>query len=132
MIMKKTEEDKFNALFGDFNPEMKSDNLFMSRLENKLATLEPVKSQIEKAHRSNRLAVIVAAVTGFIFGVIVAVCYPFIISFISEISSTSASLPSWIGEYATSITWGTVGIIGIILIMTAYDITLLATRRVEK
>ncbi|MDE6581041.1 MAG: hypothetical protein K2K47_00740 [Duncaniella sp.] len=130
--MKKTEEDKFNALFGDFNPEMKSDNLFMSRLENKLATLEPVKSQIEKAHRSNRLAVIVAAVTGFIFGVIVAVCYPFIISFISEISSTSASLPSWIGEYATSITWGTVGIIGIILIMTAYDITLLATRRVEK
>ena len=132
MIMKKTEEDKFNALFGDFNPEMKSDNLFMSRLENKLATLEPVKSQIEKAHRSNRLAVIVAAVTGFIFGVIVAVCYPFIISFISEISSTSASLPSWIGEYATSITWGTVGIIGMILIMTAYDITLLATRRVEK
>ncbi|MDE6416350.1 MAG: hypothetical protein K2K68_04905 [Duncaniella sp.] len=130
--MKKTEEDKFNALFGDFNPEMKSDNLFMSRLENKLATLEPVKSQIEKAHRSNRLAVIVAAVTGSIFGVIGAVCYPFIISFISAISSTSASLPSWIGEYATSITWGTVGIIGIILIMTAYDITLLATRRVEK
>ncbi|MDE6485517.1 MAG: hypothetical protein K2L14_09015 [Duncaniella sp.] len=130
--MKNIEEEKFNALFGDFNPEMKSDGLFMSRLENKLATLEPVKSQIEKTHRRNRLAVTVAAVTGFMFGIIVAIFYPYIEAFISKLSSSATSLPSWIVEYATSLTWGVVGILGLTLIFSAYDITLIATRRTVK
>ncbi|MDE5785941.1 MAG: hypothetical protein K2H98_05350 [Duncaniella sp.] len=129
--MKNTEEEKFNALFSDFNPEMKSDGLFMSRLENKLTTLDPVKSQLECVHRRNRIAVSVAAITGFIFGIIVAIFYPYITGFISEIELSSTILPAWLGDYVTTLTWSVIGIIGMILMFSAYDIARLVTRRIE-
>lgn len=132
MIMKNTEEERLSKLFADFDPEMKTDGLFMSRLENQLTTLEPVKNQIENAHRRNRLAIWVAALTGFIFGIIVALSYPGIKTFIFDIASSATVLPVWLGDYATTLTWGIIGIIGMALMFTAYDITLLATRRVEK
>ncbi len=130
--MKTTEEERIKGLLSDFEPDMKSDRLFMSRLESRLFDVDVVKSRIEKTQRLNRFAMYVAGLAGFLFGVVVALCYPYIVNFIASVAAAMSELRPGLNDYAAALTWGVVGAVGMILIFSAYDITLLALRRTGK
>lgn len=64
-------EDKdLQKLFQSFQPELSSDSRFMDTLLANMKKVEFLRRQQEIARRQNRIAVAVAAVTGFVAGVV--------------------------------------------------------------
>ena len=109
------EEDRLKAILQDFSPVMAPDDTFMSRLEEKLRSVELVKQQLEQQRRRNRLAIVLAALTGFVCGIVSALCYPRLLAAITDAVSEVAL--SILCMAAATVTY------------TVYDITLLLSRR---
>ena len=82
------------ALFEAYNPTLPSDSLFMQRLQNKLNTVEIVKSHTERMRQKNRYASVIAVITGFIMGITCTIFYNTIYGFFNNVvSEISAKLP---------------------------------------
>lgn len=71
-------EDELNEIFRNFNPEMSSGSNFMSRLEGRLDAVEMVKQRNAQTIRNTRIAAILAAVAGFIAGMLTMLFMPWI------------------------------------------------------
>ncbi len=116
------EEDRLYELFADFDPEMSSDASFKSRLEENFETVELVKRQISDAHRRSRRAIVVAGVTGFVFGIAVAALYPLIAGYISALAMAAGVADS----YGTPLLLTAICACGFAMTYAAYDIALAA------
>lgn len=119
------EEEKLKSIFASFAPELSPDTQFMSRLKRNLESVELVKRHAEQLHKSNRRAIAVAALAGFIFGIIAALSYPTLIQILqhlpsAEMGDTAAAL---LTTYGTTLTLGTLCLLGTLLTYTAYDLT---------
>lgn len=121
MIMDK---DKLTALFDAYDPDLSSDNLFMARLENNLKAVETVKQQLEERQTQNRRAIIVAALCGFVFGVLSVLCYPFIATAIRSIATPASAAAQFMSDYGSTVIWSAISLMAVILTYSAYDITL--------
>lgn len=119
------EEDRLSELFAGFDPDLSSDNLFMSRLEDNLEAVELVKKRIADLHRKSKLAMIVAAVTGFVFGITIAALYPLITAYIAAITSEVDINDS----YGAYLLLTAICACGVAVTYAAYDITLAATNK---
>lgn len=71
-------EDELSEIFRNFNPEMPSGSNFMSRLEGRLDAVEMVKQRNAQTIRNTRIAAILAAVAGFIAGMLTMLFMPWI------------------------------------------------------
>lgn len=80
------EDDKLKDLFGRFNPELSSDSGFMARLQRNMDAVEFVKRQRMAVRRRNKTAVVVAALSGFVTGMICALIFPLIKDWLSAVS----------------------------------------------
>lgn len=69
------EYDKIKDLFTDFNPELSSDAQFMSRLQRNMEMAELVKRQSAVFRKRNKTAVVVAALSGFVVGVLMTMIF---------------------------------------------------------
>ncbi len=79
------EEDSIKKLFDGFNPELTSDTMFMSRLQRNMEAVELVKRNSAAVRRRNKTAVVVAALAGFVTGVLLTLLLPHICSWFSTI-----------------------------------------------
>lgn len=84
------EDDKLKDIFRNFQPELSSDNKFLDRLQKNMEVLGIVKRDASAARRRNVISLAVAALSGFVAGVIVTLLFPLISSRITE---TSFSIP---------------------------------------
>lgn len=101
----KMEDNKIKDLFQSFQPELSSDTLFLSRLKKNMEAIEAVKRHTAALHRRNRIAVVVAALSGFVIGV----AFTLLLPLMEDLTATvSISIPS-IGISAISINWQIVG-----------------------
>lgn len=119
------EDERIKALFQGFKPELPSDNLFLSELGRKMKAVEIVKQHTAAVRRRSRIAVCVAAVAGFVMGVVLTLLMPLIGNLVSTFSFT---IPT-VGVSTVSIPWQTVswcviGITAVITAVNAYEITL--------
>lgn len=64
-----TDEKFFEELFSNYNPTMKSDDVFMDTLSKKLAAIEFVKQYYEEEMRRCKMFMLVSLVCGIIIGV---------------------------------------------------------------
>lgn len=69
------DDDKIKSLFADFNPELSSDTQFMARLQRTIEAVEFMKQQNAIFHKRNKTAVVVAALAGFIVGVLTTLIF---------------------------------------------------------
>ena len=83
------DENEFSDLFASYNPELSSDKLFMLRLQANLRAVSLVKEQVHVMRRKNRLAVIVAAITGFLCGILFAIYYPAFFTLLKSLFAAS-------------------------------------------
>ncbi len=99
--------DKLKELFEGFQPALTSDSLFMRRLERNMEAVELVKRRSEAVRKRNKVAVAVAAVSGFLMGVILTLLSPVISNslptlliklpfFSAPAFSVSPEVPVWI------------------------------------
>lgn len=119
------EDDKLKDLFQGFRPELTSDSLFLNKLKRNMEAVELVKQHTEALKRRNRIAVGVAALTGFIMGVILTLLYPLISETVSSFSLTISDH----GILDVEIDWRIVGwiVMGVVCVLSAinaYEITL--------
>lgn len=118
------DENKLSDLFADYNPDLSPDRLFMSRLEQNLEAVELVKEQLEKVRSKNRLAIIVAAITGFIAGILSVLCYPVLRDALVSIVPSGDRAASVLSVYGDMLPWVIIAIIVFAMTYVAYDITL--------
>lgn len=70
------ENDEIKKLFCGFDPELSPDIQFMSKLQRNLAAVEVVKQHSASVRKRNRIAVVVAALSGFAMGVLFTLLMP--------------------------------------------------------
>lgn len=80
------DDDKIRDLFRTFQPELTSECGFLSRLEDKMKAIDMVKRQIADMRRRNRIAVAVAAVSGFVVGVVLTLLMPMILDWSTTVN----------------------------------------------
>lgn len=118
------DDDKIKELFQSFNPEMSADSLFLSKLKKNMEAVELVKRHTEAMRRRNRVAVCVAALAGFVMGVILTLLFPIIGD---AVTSFDIAISNY-GIYDLKIDWRIVGWIVtggacVLTAMNAYEIT---------
>lgn len=82
------DDDKLKELFSGFEPELSPDSQFMSRLQRRMEAVELVKTHSAALRRRNKIAVVVAAVSGFVTGVVMTLLYPLIGTYIMTLPVT--------------------------------------------
>lgn len=120
-------EDKdLQKLFQSFQPALSSDSRFMDTLLANMKKVEFLRRQQEIARRQNRIAVAVAAVTGFVAGVVFMLVMPYISAFLATLaSSIRPSLPDVadVPGILPILTWLIVGLITVALSVSSYQLT---------
>ncbi len=78
------EDDRLQDIFKEFEPELSSSFQFMTRLQKNMEAVEIVKQYHAAQKRRNRWAVAVAAVSGFVVGVVMTLLFPYITEWIAS------------------------------------------------
>ena len=121
------EDDKIKELFGEFQPDLSSTSRFMATLEKSMEAVEIVKQYNLTLKRRNKLAVAIAAASGFIVGVVLTLLFPLIYGWVS---SFDISLPDF-KIYSLVIDYGFVVwlLIGGACVMTALNVYEIASAK---
>ncbi len=123
------DENEFSDLFASYSPELSSDKLFMLRLQANLQAVSLVKEQVRVMRRKNRFAVIVAAITGFLCGILFAIYYPAFFTLLKSLFAASTATAKVFADYGNVAAWGIICCVTGIAAYSAYDIALLATKK---
>lgn len=120
------EDDKLKDLFLDFQPELPSSSFqFMTTLQKNMEAVEIVKQHNLALRRRNKLAVAVAALSGFAMGVILTLLFPLLGDWIStfNLSLPHLSFSSVTIDYSF-VAWIVMAGVCIITALNAYEIAL--------
>lgn len=121
-------EDKdIQQLFQAYQPKLSSEREFMSTVTASMRKVEFLKRQQEAVRRQNRIAVAVAAVTGFVAGVVFMLLMPYISAFIDSVAGEFFSVFRILGEAADPVpvlSWVIVGMTTVLLSISSYHVAL--------
>lgn len=120
--------DNLKSLFDDFNPDLTPDDRFMSRLEQNLRSVEVVKEQIATAQKKKRLPIIIAALTGFIVGLLSTLAYPFLQATINNLAQAGTEAATLISNCAPILLYTLITLLTGTLTYIAYDLTATAIK----
>lgn len=126
------EEDKLSKFFGSYNPQLPDDSLFMHELKRKLEGAEMLKEHLAASRRRSRRAVLAAAVTGFVFGLLSVFLYPVLNGFIVSLADKCSGAARFIVDYRSVFVTAFVCLLTGVLTYTAYDITASVGSRNQK
>lgn len=117
------EDDKLKDLFNGFQPELSSSFQFMNRLQKNMETVELLKQHNATLRRRNKLAVAIAAFSGFVTGVIMTLLFPLISNWIStfNISIPHLQISGFAINYSI-LAWVIMAGVSIITALNAYEI----------
>lgn len=125
MIQIIMEDDKLKELFKDFNPELSSSVQFISKLEKNMEMVEMLKQHNVKLKRRNKLAVAIAAASGFVMGIIMTLLFPLIKNLGSTISISFPHLSvSNLSIDYSYVAWIIMAGVCVITALNAYEIAL--------
>ncbi|MDE5849676.1 MAG: hypothetical protein K2H38_06000 [Muribaculaceae bacterium] len=120
------EEDKIKDIFSNYDPELTSSLEFMERLERNLDAVELIHRENAAVMKRNRIAVTVAAIAGFLSGILFTLLLPYLMDMIQSLITT---LPGMTAQninpgYAQALSWILIGAASVFIAVNAYDITL--------
>lgn len=116
------EDDKLKDIFLNFQPELSSDNKFLDRLQKNMEVLEIVKRDASAARRRNVISLAVAALSGFVAGVIVTLLFPLIGSRLSAVSLPVPGFQDIMLNHQI-IGWILAAIMSTFIALNAYELT---------
>lgn len=128
------EDDKIKELLSGFEPETSSDFQFMTRLQRSMEAVELVRQHNLAMRRRNKTAVVIAALSGFVTGVLLTLLFPLIEDWISGISISIPHMSiSPIAIDHQLVAWMVVAIISVLMALNVYEIALskLASKKGE-
>jgi hypothetical protein len=117
------EDDKLRNLFNDFQPELSSSSQFMAKLQKNMEMVEILKQHDIALKKRNKLAVVIAAVSGFVMGVILTLLFPLIGDRVSTFSVSLMHITNLTIDYSF-VAWIVMTGACIITALNAYEIAL--------
>jgi hypothetical protein len=117
------EDDKLRNLFNDFQPELSSSSQFMTKLQKNMEMVEILKQHDIALKKRNKLAVVIAAVSGFVMGVILTLLFPLIGDRVSTFSVSLMHISNMTIDYSF-VGWIVMAGACIITALNAYEIAL--------
>jgi hypothetical protein len=119
------DDDKIKEIFSNFDPDMSSSFQFMTKLRKNMEAVEIVKQHNIAIKKRNRIAVTVAALCGFIMGVILTTLFPTICSWASSLSISIPQMHiSTITIDVNIVAWMITAGMCVITAISAYDIAM--------
>lgn len=108
--MEHNDNDKdLRELFGDFHPELPSDDTFMRQIDSRLDAVETLRRITERQKHACRVAVAAALIAGFASGVACTLLMPSMMRFAYELlgglAATYTTMPAalcWVGAAAVT------------------------------
>lgn len=119
------DDDKIRSLFDNFEPELSSSFQFVNQLKKNMEAIEIVRRHNAELKKRNRLAVAIAAISGFAAGVVLTLLFPLIGSLVSTFNITIPRLHiSEITVDCRSAAWILVAGVSVIMALNAYEIAM--------
>lgn len=119
------EDDKLRNLFNDFQPEISSSFQFMTKLQKNMEAVEILKQHDIALKKRNRFAVVIAAVSGFVMGVILTLLFPLIGNWVSTFSISLPHLQiSRLTIDYSFVAWIVMAGVCVIIALNVYEIAL--------
>lgn len=128
------EDDKIKDLFAGFNPELKDDFSFMTRLKQNMEAVEIVRRHNAELRKRGKKAVIFAAIAGFVTGLLFSFTLPFINEIIADIQMSArpeSSLGIICNNYK-AIYFILIGTISVFISLNTYDLSLSLLKEKEQ
>ncbi|MDE7463344.1 MAG: hypothetical protein K2M88_09315 [Muribaculaceae bacterium] len=118
------EEDKLKDIFNKFEPELSPDYLFMNRLRGSLESVEMIKERHQAMKRKSRRAVVIAAIAGFIVGMLFSFALPYIGDSVRALAHSypKMDLIQGIAENYQLICWIVIAALSVYASVNVYDI----------
>lgn len=119
------DDDKIKNLFDNFEPELSSSFQFMNQLKKNMEAVEIVRQHNLALKRRNKLAVAIAAVSGFAMGVILTLLFPLVGDWVStfNISLPDLQISAITIDYSF-VAWIIMAGVSAITALNAYEIAL--------
>lgn len=117
------EEDKLKDIFEAYRPELTSDSLFAARLQRNLDSVEIVRRRQAEMRRRGRLAVAVAAATGFVVGALLSLLLPYLGDYVTSIHFSTPGFDEVMFNWRL-FGWCAVGFASVLTSLNAYHLTL--------
>ena len=110
----------------NFEPELSSDFQFMSKLERSLNSVEILKQHAAEVRSRNKKAVVLAAVLGFIVGMLFSLTLPYLSSAVAEwqLSLPGDSMLNALADNFTIIAWIAIGGTSVLTALNTYEVSL--------
>lgn len=90
------EDDKIREIFESYRPALRPSVEFMAELDRRMRAVESVKREVAAMRRRHRMAVVVAALSGFLAGVVATLLFPIVGEWVA---SYDVQLPStWLPQ----------------------------------
>lgn len=117
-------DDKFKEIFENYKPELSSDFQFMTKLQRNIEAIEIAKQHNSAVLKRHRIAVVLAALSGFVAGVLMTLLLPLAYDWISSIRFLSPGLSAGsITVDSQMITWIVAAVMSGFTAYNAYVIT---------
>lgn len=119
------EDEKLREIFESYRPSLRPQDEFMTVLERRMRAVESVKRQTAVMRRRNRVAVVVAALSGFLAGVVATLLFPIVEQWVAtlNVSLPSSWLPNVEAAYVIA-EWVIAATACVIAAYNAYGLTL--------
>lgn len=120
------EDDKLKSMLTNFEPELSSDFQFMSKLERSLNSVEILKQHAAEVRSRNKKAVVLAAVLGFIVGMLFSLSLPYLSSAVAEwqLSLPGDSMLNALADNFRIISWIAIGGTSVLTALNTYEVSL--------
>ncbi|MDE6301106.1 MAG: hypothetical protein K2M19_05275 [Muribaculaceae bacterium] len=120
------EDDKFNFLFSNFEPELSSDTQFMNKLQQNLNSVEIIKQHTAEVRARSKKAVAIAALVGFIVGFLFSLLLPYLSEAVSnwQLTLPSESVMNTLANNFATIAWLIIGGTSALAALNSYEISL--------
>lgn len=131
------DDSQIKQLFSGFRPTLSDDVSFMARLDERLAIIDDVLEYRERLRRQSRRAIVVAALLGFLTGVVFSLLLPYLQSFITilidsfSLTVSSLNLPGEIPLPSMVISWCILAVAVIAASLSSYNLMLSRIRPPE-
>lgn len=108
-------------LFNDFDPKLTPDNIFMNKMENSLRGVE-LLNEIQKVDlRRNRLSAYLSFGFGFLSGVIMTLCYPWLADLMKAIFASFSNSVVPTDMFISTVVWIFIAAVSICSTFGAYN-----------
>lgn len=123
MILMEDEYKDITRLLSNFDPELPSDYEFMHKLQQRLDVAEMVRAEQSAMTRRNRMAICIAALSGFVMGTVLTLLYPLLWEWLPSTGTTTVIAGLSADTCYRYALWGITALLSVVTAYNSYELT---------